>query len=241
MGRAIICTGYYLWESAPGTSCTTHDSWKAFLRAKPVEDVARAAHVPRVAHVQTVAAWQAEPVEPRYIPDPWLQRAVSKDPVRPDFGKVGGNIATDGYRIHYRRDLEQREYPRREQVETLLASARRAQNTIVHLSAAALRDLLKVCNRAKKMKSSLHLSFNGNIEYAFEVSQYSDDETMSTGKIISGYYHSGADVDVILNPKYLEEAIDKPTDKTWILVGAGKSYVYLTDGICREALIAQQN
>jgi hypothetical protein len=214
----LIATGYWLTEGLTGAGYS--NSWRAFLRSKPIIEEME----------YLTAYWQPEPVEQREI-DPWPQLAVSHDQAHPELCTIGGNVAADGFRIHYLRDAAPIEWGARTRAESILDSARHNQ-TKVHLNQLATKELLTVCKRAAKMKHPLHLSVSGRLEYAVHDEEFGG----TSGYITGGYQHVGEDMHILVNPKYLADAIGKPGIRTWILLDPGKP-IYLTDGVTREAVL----
>jgi hypothetical protein len=193
---------------------------------------------------ETVAAWVAEftteSIDNAPPVDPWVEKAVLKKAVRFDqdsYLTSAGNIATDGYRIHYNpRLFNRKDSPWRERAERFIVSGRDYPN-IITLDGHATQQLIKACRLAVKQKGPFILNVNGKLEYSIQDDNVESAQAISTeGSITVGYQHSGKDVKFRINPHYLLDAIGKPGKVTTIRILSNRDPVYVTDG-SREALI----
>ena len=179
--------------------------------------------------------------------DPWLAKALCKDEARPSLCQSWGDFCTDGTRAH----IDQRLAPvippvtldwdeaarknTRETMGKLLESGRA-------LDAIALVDV-KALTRAAKLakignKSTIRLAFNGVLGC------HGTDGYDETGcNVIKSYEYSGPDREILIDPRYLLDALSGLAGQVVIGVpfvpedkGRPEAPVYLSDG-AREALI----
>jgi hypothetical protein len=166
--------------------------------------------------------------------DKWIEKAICKDKIaitfHPDLVKSGGNIAADGYRIHYSDSAYQCEFSKRDECMQFITDGRKNDN-VVTLDSKAVKQLSAGCKQALKIKATgIYLSVNGSLDY-----RATDGETEVTGNINAGYTHEGADILFYINARYLLDAISLPGQIT-IKIKHDNAPVYITDG-SHEAIV----
>jgi len=190
--------------------------------------------------------------------DPWIQKAVSKDPVRRALCLSWGDFGADGYRAHIDRRLPRRDFadldeysrPSESDIEYYAVGLERelqkAQDaeTVVTVDAKALAHAVKLAKGVNK--ESVYLAANGRLDVTG-----SDEWTGESGIALTqaeGYEKSGPDARICINPRYLLDALSGLSGEVLITLPAYAeveddeyplapiSGAYLTDGT-REALI----
>ena len=187
--------------------------------------------------------------------DPWIAKAASKDDARPALLYSWGDFATDGIRAHIDRSIPARdfadlgEYERpsesdikhyRGSIERLLAQAYDNPTTLT-IDAQALKRAVKLAKSTNK--ETIHLYANGRLD-VWGTLEYEGDARVSLDES-KGYAKSGPDSEIVINPRYLADALAGLSGEILISIPSftededgprPEGAVYLTDG-AREALI----
>jgi len=170
-------------------------------------------------------------------PDPWLKRACSKDKNRPEeLLPVWGNMATDGYRVHYDKSLEPSDPPFPRDMSFIVDPARLNSN----IATIQVKPFIQAIKQARVInKDILRLSFNGRLELIAKSEELGD----SIIPLESGYEHAGDDCIIGINPAFLLDALSGFDNEVYFCLADNtpeKRPVYLTDGT-REAVIMPLN
>jgi len=191
--------------------------------------------------------------------DPWILKAVSKDDARPSICIPWGDFATDGIRAHIDRhlpprtfaELEEYERPSESDIEhyrgsiaRLLADAQ-DNKTLITIDAKELAKAVKLAKSTNK--ETVHLFANGRLDVWSESVEFGD--TRVGLEASQGYNKSGPDAEILIDPRFLTEALAGFTGEVLITLPEyvpcpeespdavrPSNAVYLTDG-AREALI----
>jgi DNA polymerase III sliding clamp (beta) subunit (PCNA family) len=100
------------------------------------------------------------------------------------------------------------------------------------LSAAAAKELVTACKLAAKGKRILRLSVNGSLVCTTKSEEYGD----TSLTISAGYTHTGPDMTLAINPKFLADAI-YPKAPVTIRLQDPASPLYITDDGTHEAAV----
>ena len=173
-------------------------------------------------------------------PDPWLKRACSKDKNRPEeLLPVWGNMATDGYRVHYDKSLEPSDPPFPQPINYVINPCR----TYGNIAEIEVKPFAQAVKQARTInKDSIHIRLNGRLELIATDPSWNNgtDIQKTTIQIDSGYAHSGPDAEFAINPAFLLDALGGFTGSVILAVNdklkPGQCPIYLTGGT-REAFI----
>jgi hypothetical protein len=166
-------------------------------------------------------------------PDAWLKRACSKDKKRPEeLLPVWGNMATDGYRVHYDTRLEPSNPPFPRDISFIMDPARLNSN----IATIRVKPFIQAIKQARVInKDVLRLSFNGRLELIAKSEELGD----SIIPLVSGYEHAGDDCIIGIHPAFLLDALAGFDNEVYFCMADNtpeKRPVYITDGT-REAVI----
>jgi hypothetical protein len=177
-------------------------------------------------YLLTIQTTEPEQEAEKTVSDPWIAKAASKDTFRPQMCRHYGNIATDGFRIHYDASLSGETTPFNWRV---ILDPCKAYTNLATVSNA---DLVRACKSVKRFAECITLTLNGSLQYSAQ----SDDAGTTAGEITRNYSHTDDDLTVKINAKYILDALSGMED-TVIISGRGSNYpVYITDGK-REAVV----
>jgi len=173
--------------------------------------------------------------------DKWLKLAISKDKGRAWLTEVYGNMAADGFRLHHD-TTRQFSAPEDHPVWTPEKILQSFQMVLADCNANKIlitinRDaLILVCLRAiaigkgprakDNFTPPLRLSVNGRLEYQ----AISEENGETSGYIESGYQHTGDDVNIAVNPRFLAEALAGMQEEVYISLRAHDRPMFITDG-----------
>ena len=154
-----------------------------------------------------------------------VQQIVGKGDMRAQMRQVYGNIAADQYRIH--RDLTLPE------VSTPFPWRNVYPQPVDNLASIPATSLAQAVKQARTMsKDRVTLFFNGYLD----VSATSEESGIVRTSITDDYQHTGADVEISINPRYLIEALSGMDGEIIIQATSANRPIIITDGK-REAVI----
>jgi hypothetical protein len=201
-------------------------------RRDELQPTKRGGDLPHVADLTTEETTEPAPA------DPWIVKAISKDKTRKDKTRLdlttsGGNLAADGFRLHYDSALPELEYTRRAGIMSqILPDARKNKHTIT-LGPAAIKALTLAVKRAGKInKDTVRLVVNGKLEVKAISEEYGD----VSSDITAEYTYTGPEMLIGIDPKYLLDALSMAKNGLTIRLANPARPLYFTAGT-REAVI----
>jgi hypothetical protein len=170
--------------------------------------------------------------------NPWLLKAVSKYKERPLLQKVYGNaLACDGWRLHH--DLSQpdpTDFPK-----DWRAVYPPKGNTATIKDAKILAAAVKTAKAINK--DVILLSVNGKMDIsALDATDWGEKRLtpVSQSTITEGYTHSGQDVKLAIDPRFVLDALSGMKGKIALTLGGPNAPLQISDGHY-EAVIMPKN